>query len=252
MAGIFLGHTFALKYVAEVPCAVGTHDFSSFHTKRYIRVAENRAGEFIIKGRPAAAAVKFIRRLVQGCVASAANIGTSGFVVPVFATKSAFSAFLSNHIFLFRGERVPILCGSIHGSFLLPCKSKRHIPIKKLVSSFALEIKAARLPATGKLGICLGARVLDEKVAIFGQTTCHLTSFNRKSRKPAPAFWQIRHPQAITAYLFFGGNVALVVYAQHLLGSVPPPSGVGPSFQRYLSAKRRYYCHKPVPLWLFS
>ena len=59
MPGIFRRHPFSVKYVSEVPAAVGAHNFGPFHTKRDVRVPDNRTGQFIVEGWPPATAVEF-------------------------------------------------------------------------------------------------------------------------------------------------------------------------------------------------
>jgi hypothetical protein len=60
MPRIFGRKTLSFKNMAEMPAAIGAHDFYPFHAERNIGVADNCTGYFVVERRPTAAAVKFI------------------------------------------------------------------------------------------------------------------------------------------------------------------------------------------------
>lgn len=100
--------------MAEVSAAVGAHDFYPFHAERIVGVANDGAGNFVVKRRPAAATVELVGRLVERCVAAAADVGAGGFVIPVFASEGAFGAFLSDDVLFLFGEGIPVLAVVFH------------------------------------------------------------------------------------------------------------------------------------------
>ena len=87
---------------------MGANDFHAPHPERKVGLANDSARNFVIKGRPATAAVEFVGRSVQGRIAASTNKSTRRFVVPVFTGKGAFRAFLRDDIFFFRVEFVPL------------------------------------------------------------------------------------------------------------------------------------------------
>ena len=114
MANIFGRLPLAFKYVAEVGVTIGTDDFGTLHPQRTVSVADDRAGYFIVKRRPAAAAVELVRRLVQWMVATAASKSTRRVVIVVLAGKSPFGAFMDDDSFLLGREGIPIFAGILH------------------------------------------------------------------------------------------------------------------------------------------
>ncbi len=108
MAGIFLRHALAVKYVSEVTAAVGAGDLYPAHAERTIDVADNGARDFVIKRRPAAAAVELVGRIVQRRITTAAHENSIAFKVVVFTGKGPFGAFMRNNLFFFRCEDVPV------------------------------------------------------------------------------------------------------------------------------------------------
>lgn len=109
MPGVFFRHAFSLKHVAKVTLTVGTHNFHSFHSKRNVGVTGDRAGYLVIKGRPAAAAVKLVTGVVQRRVAASADEMSLCFEVVILPRKSPFCTFLGNDVLLFGREGVPVL-----------------------------------------------------------------------------------------------------------------------------------------------
>lgn len=114
MTGIFFRHALALEHVAKVPLTIGAHNFHPFHAKRNIGVPDNGARDFIVERGPATATVKLVGRIVQGRIAATANEGAYRLEVVVFTCKGSFRSFLSNDIFFFGGQGVPILSVVFH------------------------------------------------------------------------------------------------------------------------------------------
>ena len=114
VAGIFCRKTLAFKHVTEVAAAVGAHDFYPFHAERIVHVPDDGAGNFVVKRRPAAAAVELVRRTVKWRVAAPANESPGGFMVPIFAGEGAFGAFLGDDVLFLFGEGVPVLAVIFH------------------------------------------------------------------------------------------------------------------------------------------
>jgi hypothetical protein len=114
MPRVFGRKPLSFKNMAEMSAAIGAHDFHSFHAERNIGVADDSARNLVVERRPAAAAVKFVGRLVQRGVAASADVRACGFVVPIFASEGAFGAFLGNYILLFWREGIPIFTVVFH------------------------------------------------------------------------------------------------------------------------------------------
>lgn len=87
-----------------MPAAIGAENFSASAVA--VGFAAYSAGYFIVEAGPAAARVKFVAGAVKWRFALTANIGAGGFVIPVFARKRVFCAFLQNDISLFGRQRI--------------------------------------------------------------------------------------------------------------------------------------------------
>ena len=64
MSGVLRRHPFPLKYMAQMPATVGAKDFRALHAEGVVAVPDHRPRYFVIKGRPPATAVEFVRRTV--------------------------------------------------------------------------------------------------------------------------------------------------------------------------------------------
>jgi hypothetical protein len=122
MPGIFGCHPFSFKNMAEVATAMCAHDFGPFHTESVVGVTKDSAGNFIIEGRPSAAAVELVGGVVQRCVAPAANKSACRFKVIIFACKSPFRTLVDDDLLFFGCERIPVLIFIFHtkGFYALP------------------------------------------------------------------------------------------------------------------------------------
>ena len=122
MPGVFGRHAFALKNVPEVATASRTKNLDAAHPQGRVFLASDGSRYFIVEGRPAAAAVEFVRRPVQQCITAAANEVALPLVVPVFTRKGPLSAFVFDNLLLFGREFVPVLL-RLHGAFGLPIQA---------------------------------------------------------------------------------------------------------------------------------
>ena len=114
MPHIFFRHTLAFEHVAQMAATIGANDFHPFHAERMVGLADDSARDFIVERRPAAAGIELVGRAVQGRIAAPADVGTRSLVVPVFAGKRPFSAFVGNDLFFFGRQRVPVRM--LHGN----------------------------------------------------------------------------------------------------------------------------------------
>lgn len=72
------GEPLALEDVAQVAAAVGAYDLDALHEHAGVLEALDGAGDAVEVGRPAAAALELVRRLVQGRVAPGARVHARG------------------------------------------------------------------------------------------------------------------------------------------------------------------------------
>jgi hypothetical protein len=107
--GVFGRHPFAVKHMPQMAFAIGADDFDAPHPESIVFVANDGTGYFVVERRPAATAVEFVARTVKRCVASAANIRTRRFVIPIFAGKCPFGAFFGNYMRFFGAEVIPVI-----------------------------------------------------------------------------------------------------------------------------------------------
>ena len=101
MPGVFCRKPFTFKYMAQVAFAVGADNFGAFHAEGNVGLPDYGAGNFIVERGPAAAAVKFVGRLVEWGIAAAADVSAGSFVVPIFTGEGRFGAFFSNDVAFF-------------------------------------------------------------------------------------------------------------------------------------------------------
>jgi hypothetical protein len=107
--GVFGRHPFAVKHMPQMAFAIGADDFDAPHPESIVFVANDGTGYFVVERRPAAAAVEFVARTVKRRIASAANIRTRRFVIPIFAGKCPFGAFFGNYMRFFSAEVIPVI-----------------------------------------------------------------------------------------------------------------------------------------------
>jgi hypothetical protein len=70
----------------------------------------NRAGYFIVEGRPAAVGLKLVFRAIQRLITLATNVNAGIKVIVVFSGKRPFSAFLENDPRFFRRQWFSVIC----------------------------------------------------------------------------------------------------------------------------------------------
>lgn len=104
----------ALEDVAEVPAAVGAHNLGAGHAQRAVLVAHHGAGDGIVVGRPAAARLELVVRLVEGRVAAGAVVGARvGAVLVILAGAGALGALFAEDAELFWGLSAVIHTGEM-------------------------------------------------------------------------------------------------------------------------------------------
>lgn len=65
--------------------AVAAYDFRARHAKRAILVTRHSAGDGVEEGRPAAAGLELVVRLVERCVAAGAGVDAAALFIGVVA-----------------------------------------------------------------------------------------------------------------------------------------------------------------------
>lgn len=96
MTRVFLGKAFPFKDVPQVASAVGTHNFGS--TSVGVGDSFHAIGKMFVKAWPAAAAMEFGFRVIDGQIALAADERSVVLVVGVFARVRVFSPLVMNHV----------------------------------------------------------------------------------------------------------------------------------------------------------
>ena len=96
VARIFFREAFALEHVPEVRAAVVALNLHPVAVG--IGQAAHHVGEGVVEGGPAAAGVEFIRRAVQRHAALAAEVGSGGGVLFVFAGPRGFRGLAENDL----------------------------------------------------------------------------------------------------------------------------------------------------------
>lgn len=104
MAGVLSGKTLPGEHVPEMASAVGAHNLCAASV--CIRDPFYGTWYFIVKTGPSAVRIEFVFGMIEGCIALAAHVGTTGFVIGILAGKSAFRAFVQDHPGFFVGEFV--------------------------------------------------------------------------------------------------------------------------------------------------
>jgi len=104
VAGVFVCKSFAGEDVAEMAAAAGADDLHPLAIR--IGDALDRAGNLVIKARPAAAGMEFILRAVERGVAALAEIGAFRLVVGVLPGEGPLRPLVQDHPFLVRSQFV--------------------------------------------------------------------------------------------------------------------------------------------------
>ncbi len=104
MAAVFVGHSFADKYVSQMAIAVGADDLGAVAVG--VGQVLDRASNLIVKTGPAAAGRKLVSRAVEWRIALFADEGAGGIEVIVLAAERRLRALVQNNALLFGVERV--------------------------------------------------------------------------------------------------------------------------------------------------
>lgn len=95
--------------MAQMATAVAAHNLCSLHAKRPIGVSRHSAWNRIEEGRPSAARLELVVRLVEGRVAASASVGALlGVVLVIFAGKGGFGALLAQNAELLCSRKVSV------------------------------------------------------------------------------------------------------------------------------------------------
>jgi len=87
-----------LNHMPQMPTAITTHNLRPLHPKRAVRVPGHGARHGVEEGRPAAAGLELVARVVEGCLAACAGVDARcGGVLVVFAGVGRFGAFFADY-----------------------------------------------------------------------------------------------------------------------------------------------------------
>jgi hypothetical protein len=92
MSGVFFGDALSFEDVPQVAITSTAENLNSIAIG--IDLPSNRAGYFIIKGRPAAVGLKFVLRTIQGLITLATNVNARFKMIVIFTGKGPFRTFL--------------------------------------------------------------------------------------------------------------------------------------------------------------
>jgi hypothetical protein len=93
---------FTLEHMSQVASAVCADNLRSGHAECAVRMSCHSAWHGVEKGGPSAAGFELVRRIVEGCVAGGAVVGSRRWhVFIVFAGEGSFGALLTDDFELF-------------------------------------------------------------------------------------------------------------------------------------------------------
>ena len=96
---VFGRKAFAFENVSQMAAAICADDFNAPSVG--IGHTLYRAGNFVVKRRPAAVRFKLVLRTIKRCVATAANVCAGFFMICVFTGERTFGAFAEYDPFFF-------------------------------------------------------------------------------------------------------------------------------------------------------